>query len=56
MSDITNMRKIEEDAKAVKGKRVSSFLEKSKSPNIAKFLEEIREQNREYKTINSCVR
>jgi len=36
---------------AVKGESVSGFLEKSRAPNIAKFLEEIKEQNREYKAI-----
>jgi transposase len=36
---------------AIRGESISGFLESSKAPNIAKFLEKIKEENREYKAI-----
>jgi transposase len=36
---------------AIRGESLSGFLERSRAPNIAKFLEKIKEQNRGYKAI-----
>jgi putative transposase len=35
----------------IRGESISGFLESSRAPNIAKFLEKIKEENREYKAI-----